>query len=261
MILGREAKSAPVGVITKVLRILEALNASPAGLQLREIAEQTELNKSTAYRFLAHLESEGYLFRDESRAYMVGPRLTRLGSGSTYQTTLRKVSRSVLQELRDRTGKTANLGILEGQDVFYVDVVQSRNPFRMASRIGSTRPVYCTAMGKILTALLPPAGKERVLASIRFERFTQNTITHLGKLKQVLEEAQQRGYALDNEEATLGARCISAPVILEGDRLVAAVSVSGPTNGIMQSKIPFLVEAVQSATRIIATQLSGSGLQ
>ena len=81
MIRARESKSAPVGVVGKVLRILEALDASPTGLQLREISQQTSLNKSTAYRFVAHLESEGYLFRDDTGAYIVGPKLARLGAG------------------------------------------------------------------------------------------------------------------------------------------------------------------------------------
>jgi IclR helix-turn-helix domain len=78
----RASKSAPVGVISKVLRILEALKASPAGLQLREIAEQTAINKSTAYRFLAHLELERYWYRDESGAYHIwwGTRAAGIGN-------------------------------------------------------------------------------------------------------------------------------------------------------------------------------------
>ena len=88
MIRARESKSAPVGVVGKVLRILEALDGSPTGLQLREIAEQTSINKSTAYRFVAHLENEGYLLRDEAGAYVVGPKLARLGAGISYHATL-----------------------------------------------------------------------------------------------------------------------------------------------------------------------------
>lgn len=84
MLRVRESKSAPVGVVTKVLRILEALQASPTGLQLRDIAQVTNINKSTAYRFLAHLEHEGYLFRDDAGAYIVGPKLARLASGVAY---------------------------------------------------------------------------------------------------------------------------------------------------------------------------------
>jgi len=98
MIRARESKSAPVGVVGKVLRILEALDAAPTGLQLREISQQTSLNKSTAYRFVAHLENEGYLFRDDTGAYIVGPKLARLGAGIAYHATLRKISRPSARE-------------------------------------------------------------------------------------------------------------------------------------------------------------------
>ncbi len=261
MIRTRECRSSPVGVISKVLRIFEALNASPAGLRLNEIVEKTAIHKSTAYRFLAHLENEAYLFRDESGAYLVGPRLVRLGSGSTYQMTLRKISRPVLQHLRDTTGETVNLGILDGQDVFYVDVVQSHHPFRMASHIGTSRPLFCTAMGKMLAALLPANEKGRVLGSVRFERFTPHTITQMAQLEEDLAETEQRGYALDDEEATLGARCVSAPVLLEANRMAAAVSVAGPTARISRDKIPLFAEAVQRAANTISARLNGYGVQ
>jgi IclR family acetate operon transcriptional repressor len=260
MIRVRDPKSSPVGVISKVLRILEALNASPAGLRLNEIAEKTAIHKSTAYRFLAHLESEAYLFRDDSGAYLVGPRLVCLGSGSTYQMTLRKICRPVLQDLRNVTGETVNLGILDGQDVFYVDVVQSRHPFRMASRIGITRPLYCTAMGKMLAALLPTHEKERVLGSLRFERFTPHTMTQLAQLQEDLTKTQRRGYALDDEEATLGARCVSAPILLDANGPAAAVSVAGPTARISRDRIPLFADAVQKAAGAISARLSGSGM-
>src|SRR5439155_16898906 len=103
MIRASESKSAPVGVVGKVLRILEALDASPAGLQLREIAEQTTVNKSTAYRFVAHLENEGYLLRDEASAYVVAPKLARLGARIAYHATLRKISRPVAVALPNET--------------------------------------------------------------------------------------------------------------------------------------------------------------
>lgn len=256
MIHATDSKSAPVGVISKVLRIFEVLSASPAGLQLREIAEQAAINKSTAYRFLAHLESERYLFRDDSGAYLVGPRLVQFGSSSTYQMTLRKISRPVLQDLRNKTGETVNLGILDGQDVFYVDVVQSRNPFRMVSRIGSSRPIYCTAMGKTLLAFLPAQEKEHVLSSLRFQRFTPHTITKLEQFKEELAKVRQCGYGLDDEEATPGARCVAAPVLLEDEKVVAAVSVAGPTIRITTDRIPVFVEVVRAAGRTISSRLS-----
>lgn len=256
----RVSKSAPVGVVSKVLRILEALNASPTGLQLKDIAEQTAINKSTAYRFLAHLEAERYLYRDEFGAYMVGPKLVRLGSGISYQTTLRKISRPILQDLWKVTSETVNLGILDGQDVFYLDVIQSPHPFRMASHAGTWRPLYCTSMGKALTAFLSPEERDHVLSSLRFERFTPRTITHPGRLRKELEKIRKRGYALDDEEATLGARCVGAPVLLEGGRVAAAISVAGPTTRIAREKIPAFARAVLAAARAISSHLGSSDL-
>ncbi len=251
----RASKSAPVGVVSKVLRILEALNASPTGLQLKDIAEQTAINKSTAYRFLAHLEAERYLYRDDFGAYMVGPKLVRLGSGISYQTTLRKISRPILQDLWKVTTETVNLGILDGQDVFYLDVVQSPHPFRMASHVGTWRPLYCTSMGKALAAFLSTTEKDHVLSSLRFERFTPHTITSLSRFRKELERTKQRGYALDDEEATLGARCVGAPVLLEGGKVAAAISVAGPITRIAREKIPVYARAVLAAARAISRHL------
>src|SRR5215469_10421940 len=113
MIRARESKSAPVGVVVKVLKILEAIHDAPAGLQLKQVAKQTAINKSTAYRFLAHLEGEGYLYRDDAGAYVIGPKLARIGSGMNFEEGLRKMSRPILQKLWTTTGETVNLAILE----------------------------------------------------------------------------------------------------------------------------------------------------
>ena len=254
----RASKSAPVGVISKVLRILEALNASPAGLRLKEIAEQTAINKSTAYRFLAHLELERYLYRDEFGAYMVGPKLVRLGSGISYQRTLRQISHPILQELWRVTRETVNLGILDGQDVFYLDVVQSPHPFRMASHAGTWRPLYCTSMGKVLAAFLSNEEREQLLRSLRFERFTPNTITRMSQLRRDLEKTRDRGYAIDDEEATLGARCVGAPIAVETGKIVGAVSIAGPTARIPRAKIPAYARAVVGAARKISLYLDAA---
>jgi DNA-binding IclR family transcriptional regulator len=258
MIRARQAKSAPVGVVTKVLRVFEALGAAPEGLPLKDVALRTGINKSTAYRFLAHLEFEGYLFRDDAGSYLVGPKLVRLGSGISYQTSLRKISRPVLQDLWKVTGETVNLGTLDGQDVFYLDVLQSPHPFRMASPVGSWRPIYCTAMGKAMAAFLPAQEKEHVLGSLKFERLTPHTITQPLRLRRELESIRQRGYGLDDEEATLGARCISAPIVIDQGKVAAAISVAGPVTRIGRDKIPFLAKAVMTSAKAISARLDAS---
>ena len=255
VIRARESKSAPVGVVVKVLKILEAIHDAPAGLQLKQVAKETAINKSTAYRFLAHLEGEGYLYRDDAGAYVIGPKLARLGSGINYEESLRKISRPILHKLWITTGETVNLSVLDGQDALYLDVIESSHTFRLASQVGSRRPLYCTSLGKAMMAFLPPEQVEELLGSFTFVRNTPHTLIHRTKLKKDLERTRQRGYALDDEEAVLGARCVAAPVFDAGGNVAAAVSVSGPTTRISAGKVPIVGTAVREAAGEISGRL------
>lgn len=258
MIRARESKSAPVGVVGKVLRILEALDAAPSGLQLREISQQTSLNKSTAYRFVAHLENEGYLFRDDIGAYIVGPKLARLGAGIAYHATLRKISRPVLAVLSKETTETVNLAVLDGHDVLYLEVLESSHSFRMASKPGMHRPLNCTALGKVLLAFLPGEQREEILPVLTFERATPRTIRNLRRFRKELARVVQQGYAMDDQETDMGARCVAAPVLDESGKVVAAISVSGPITRMRRDRIQAFALATKRAARTISTRLGYS---
>src|SRR2546427_2234292 len=255
MIRARESKSAPVGVVGKVLRILEALDASPTGLPLREISQQTSLNKSTAYRFVAHLESEGYLFRDDAGAYVVGPKLARLGAGIAYHATLRNISRPVLTQLAKETTETVNLAVLDGHDVLYLEVLESLHSFRMASQPGMHRPPNCTALGKVLLAFLPSEQREEILPMLTFERATPHTIPNLARFRKELARVVQQSLAMDDQETDLGARCVAAPVLDESGKVAAAISVSGPITRMSRDRIQAYALATKKAAKTIYAQL------
>ncbi len=95
----RHSVSAPVGVISKVLRILECLQNSSGGLSLKAICHDTGINKSTAHRFLTHLERESYLLRTEGGSYLIGPRLAQMSGRADRSATLQAVARPVLADL------------------------------------------------------------------------------------------------------------------------------------------------------------------
>jgi len=255
MIRQRESKSAPVGVVTKVLRILETLHEAPSGLQLKDVALQTAINKSTAYRFLAHLEHEGYVFRDATGAYAIGVRLARLASGSSYQTTLRKLSRPILQQLWRTTGETVNLAVLDGREVLYLDVMESSHTFRLVSQVGLRRPVYCTALGKVMLAYIPEEEHPYFYSGMAFERFTPHTIKSVSQLRKDLALIRQRGYSIDNEEAYLGSRCIGTPIFDAAGKIAASVSVSGPTTRVTKERVPAFAGAAKNAAAAISRTL------
>lgn len=255
MIRARESKSAPVGVVTKVLHILETLHDAPSGLQLKDVAQLTGINKSTAYRFLAHLEHEGYVFRDSSGAYAIGVRLARLASGASYQTTLRKLSRPILQQLWRVTGETVNIAVLDGREVLYLDVMESSHTFRLVSQVGMRRPVYCTALGKAMLSFIPEEEQQYFFDGMSFERFTPHTIRGAVQLRKEFALIRQRGYSIDNEEAYLGSRCIAAPIFEASGKIAAALSVSGPTTRVTRERVPVVAAAAKSAATAISRTL------
>src|SRR2546425_11083234 len=247
-----------VGVISKVLRILEFIDGAPSGLNLKLLCEQTGINKSTAHRFLVHLEREGYLFRADGRTYLIGPKLSKMGTRSAHTVTLQAVCRPFLRELWKATRESINLAILDETKVVYLEVLESPHDFRLVSKVGMHRPIYSTALGKALAAFLTDEDRDEVLNFLNFQALTPRTIITLAQLRKELEVVRQQGYALDDEESLLGARCVGAPILDSNRVAVAAVSVSGPTTRLNQDKIFMIAEAVMEATRAISASLGFS---
>ena len=252
----RKSKSAPVGVVGKVIQILERLDQAPAGLLLREIVTSTNINKSTAYRFLSHLESEGYVFRDSEGYYMVGPKLARLGNGATYQATLCRTSAGILEKLCTDTGETVNLAVLDGSEILYLSVFESQHTFRMVSEVGRRRPLYCTALGKAVLAYLPPEQQKKIISATSYERFTPHTICSAEELDKDLHKIHRRGYALDDEETVVGARCIAVAILNRDHKVIGGISVSGPVVRVTKRQIPEIAALLRSAAEEVARRLS-----
>jgi DNA-binding IclR family transcriptional regulator len=252
----RKSKSAPVGVVAKVIQIFELLDQAPGGLLLREIVNSTKINKSTAYRFLSHLESAGYVFRDADGYYMVGPKLAKLGSGANYQATLCRASASVLEQLRTETGETVNLAVLDGSEILYLSVFESQHTFRMVSEVGTRRALYCTALGKSILAYLSPELQRKIISTTRFERFTPHTICSAEDLGKDLHKIHRRGYALDDEETVVGARCIAVPIVNRDQKVIGGISVSGPVVRVTKRHVPEFAAMLRAAAEEIAARLS-----
>lgn len=254
----RKSKAAAVGVLTKVLAIFDALQRNPSGLRLKPLCDFTGLNKSTAYRFLSHLEREGYLVREEHGVYMLGMRLFELASASNHESTLRHVAAATLRELHRATGETVNLGVLKGLSVVYLEVLESTHEFRMAARVGAHHPAYSAALGKAIVAFLSREKAERLLESMQFQPFTPHTLCSVEQFCEEMEKVREQGFAVDNEERFLGCRCISAPILNSLGEAVAAISVAGPTTRVSEPRIEILGEALREAAHAISTRIGCS---
>jgi DNA-binding IclR family transcriptional regulator len=235
---------------------VEALRAAPAGLPLRDVSRLTGVNKSTAYRILAHLEREGYLFRGNAGAYFIGPKLARIGSASDRYSTLREVSRPILHELWEVTNETVNLAVPDGSEVLYLDVIVSPHSFRLVSHAGMRRQMHCTALGKAVMAHLPDKERDRFLCSLAPGARLAGIRGRPVKIHTELIKISRQGYAVDDQESTPGVRCVAAPVFETANRVVAAISISGPITRIGNRQMPALAASILKASQTISARLT-----
>ncbi|AFV77381.1 IclR family transcriptional regulator [Thermus oshimai] len=220
---------------------------------LEGLARALGVPKSTAHRLARALVQAGYLRHQPRRGYALGPKLIRLGFQAHAQQELLLLARPHLEWLRDRTGETVHLGVLEGGEVVYVDKLPGRRELQLASRVGSRFPAQSTALGKALLAHLP----EEVWARhfVPGLRRTPRTIGDLEAFREELRCTRARGYALDLEENEVGVRCVAAPIRDGQGQVVAAVSVSTAAVYLDEARIQEVAPLVQEAARRISAEL------
>lgn len=255
----RPKKTSPVGVLTKTFRIMDLIEASPVPLSLHEISSRTGINKSTALRFLAHLETEQYLSRDARGGYSIGRRLLRFAAGRNAQAHLREVARQSLWQVWRATQETVNLAVVEGYEVVYVDCLESPHDLRLVTNIGMRAEFYRTALGKAFVAFLPPARRRSLLGSTQFRAFTPKTLTTAEQLEKEFARIRRRGYAVDDEESMTGLRCAAAPVLDAAGNPIAAISVSGPASRVTPARIKDFAAPLKQAAREILLRREATG--
>jgi IclR family transcriptional regulator, acetate operon repressor len=235
--------------VDRALSLLEALALAGSPVGVGELAERTGLPQGTTHRLLQGLHRRGYVRRDAARKYSVGTAALRLGDAA--QRSLARSAQPLLARLVEASGETANLAVLEGDDVVYLAQVPSPQTLRMFAEVGRHVPPHSTAVGKVLLAAMP---RERAVAVLRrtgLPRRTEATITDLDDLGRVLDIVQVDGWAVDDEEQEAGVRCVAVPVF-SGEQVVAAVSLSGPADRFRGGRDPELVATMQHITRAFA---------
>jgi DNA-binding IclR family transcriptional regulator len=190
---------------------------------------------------------------------MVGTRLLELSSGVTEQIDVRAEARPALERLSTLIGETANLSVRSGDNLVYIDQVQSERLVRMFTRVGSSAPLYCTGSGKLFLAFVPEGQFERefnrYLLEQRLEPRTPHTIVRPQALREELRRIRERGYSFDNEEMEEGVICVAAPIFDRSGQIVAAISVSGPSNRLKNGHISEAVEPVVTAVAEVSARL------
>jgi IclR family pca regulon transcriptional regulator len=212
------------------LQILEVFSEASPSLSLTEIASTVGLDKSTVFRFVYTLESLGYLERDpETKRYRPGLKVLRLGFASLNSLEMAQVARPYLKALSDECGETTNMTVRDGAEIVYVARNKTQQIISVNLQLGSRLPVYCASMGKAQLIGLSRQELCDLLGEGPYPKMGPNTITTLDGLAAELDKVRQQGYAINDEELTVGLRSVGAPVRGAGGQVVAAINISVPS--------------------------------
>ncbi|MPY83118.1 MAG: helix-turn-helix domain-containing protein [Actinophytocola sp.] len=237
----------------RLFGLLELIAGKDRFVSLQSLVDETGLPKPTVHRMLQQLETAGLLVRQgDNRQYGTGARLRRLSENVLLNATQHGARHGVLRDLVDELGETCNVTALSGNEVIYLDRVETPEPLRFALHPGSRVPVHCSASGKMLLSQFSPAQRHKLLAHTPLRRFTDNTVTDLDAFEAELKDVRAQGYAIDNEEFLPGLVCAAVLVPTLAPRSNMCVAVQAPTMRLSPEKAVRLLPALRRAAAAMA---------
>jgi len=240
-----------VSSLAKGLRILEHLAANDE-MSAARIAAYLNTSRAASHRFLSTLRDLGYVEKTKEGRYRLTFRVLELGMRKLEGFEIRHIAHPFMEEAAAAFGETVNLGHWDGKAIVHVDKINSTEILRLDVGLGAVTPAYCTGLGKAVLAFLPEVELEGYLGAVTLEAMTPRTITEPQTLRAEIELVRKRGYAVDNQELSLGLRCVGVPIFDYTGRPTYAMSVSAPVSRMSAEKI----QAIQTKLRSLCRQIS-----
>jgi DNA-binding IclR family transcriptional regulator len=244
---GNMSKKRGQQLVQSLERGLIALEmAVEGGVRSVEVAEVLETDRSTAYRLLYTLVARGYLIQKPlTHEFIPNPtKFFQLHNKVAAMTDWTEIAAGFLSMLRDQSGETANLGVLQDSTVVYIAHKLGQAALTVNFALGTSRPLHCSALGKVFLASLSEVELGSLLAKTNLVANTANTITDPNVLKRHLHIVREHGYAVDDEETFEGVRCIAAPIYDHKEQIIAAMGISGPATRVTKAKLSELAQIV-----------------
>ena len=251
-------RTGTLGSVANAARVLRSFTTADREWGVSDLARRLDIAKSTAHRLLATLTDEGLLEQDgQTGRYRLGLAMFDLAAAAQSRD-LHEASLSPMTELRNRTGETVQVAVLDGREVVYVERLDSPHTLRLFLEVGRRNWAHCTGCGKALLAFSPPEVVDRALQGWRLPVKTSHTITQVARLRADLSAARRRGYARNLHESEMGVMSVAAPIRDASSRTVAALSVAGPADRLEQRELPF-AQATTQAAAVISRRLGHRG--
>lgn len=222
-------------------------------LGISELTRKLVFSKSTVHRVLQTLTTRGFVERTRSGRYRLGLKVLELGNSYRFQLDLVEIAEPILKELSQLLNANTHLAKLDQTEVVDLTRVEYPMPVRVAKFSILRRPAHCTGLGKVLLAYSGKATLDQALQKL--SKLTAKTITQPQRFLQELRRIRELGYGIDNEEFSLGIRCVAAPVFSDTSEVIAAISVSALITHLTYDKVPEFVKHVMRSAHEVSTRL------
>jgi DNA-binding IclR family transcriptional regulator len=237
--------------VDKALSILECFSDGVSELSLKQLSEKTGLYKSRILRLCGTLMAHGFLIRQESSIYSLGPKLMMLGKMYERSNSLISVARPILRELASITGESAKLFVIQGTK--RICLVREKGTYPLSYHVeeGESFELYAGAGGKVLLAYASKDFCDQVLGEKVLERLTPTTIVERSRLEEEFAAIRERGYASSNGELFTEVAGMAAPVFDHENAVCAALAIAGPIQRFTEDRRQEMLDSLlASASRL-----------
>ncbi|WP_407180997.1 IclR family transcriptional regulator [Bradyrhizobium sp. STM 3562] len=258
--LDQDARDGGVQSVDRALQIIETLAEDDEGYRLTDLAIRTGLSPSTVHRLLTTLENRRFVqFDREESKWHIGAQSFVVGSTFVRRRNFAAQALPYLRKLRDQTRETANLAVVDDESIIVVSRIESREIMRSLTKVGGRVAMIASGLGKAVLATYSDADVNAIIRRQGMPRVTEKSIVRPGELFKELEAVRRQGYAVDNEEARLGLRCVAAVVFNDCGEPFAAISVSGMADRLTDERLPEIGAIVREVAAELTAELRGSG--
>lgn len=242
--------------LSRGLAVIRAFDRSAPSMTLSEVAHRTALSRAVARRFLLTLVRDGYATTD-GKHFRLAPKVLDLGYAFLTSFDVWAVAQPMMAQVVARTGETCSAAVLDGAEIVYVARVAAGRIMQVGLNVGSRLPAFCSAMGRVLLAGLPPERRDALLAAAPRPAFTDRTLTDLTAVRAAIAQAGAQGYAVVDQELEIGLRSLAVPIRSRAGEVRAAMNISLHTNrGTLADIVAAYLPALQDAAAQIAEMVN-----
>jgi IclR family pca regulon transcriptional regulator len=240
--------------LARGLIVIQAFTQQSPQMTISQLSIRTGLSRAAVRRCLYTLTKLGFAGAEDGSRYSLRPRMLTLSHTYTTSNTLSTAAQPILERMSAAHRESFSVATLDGDDIVYIARTTVSRVMAVDLQIGSRLPAYCTSMGRVLLAYLPPEQLEHYLARAVLTPHTTRTITSVDKLRVALRNVRRNGYALVDQELEVGLRSLAVPVYSPSGRVVATINLSGnaPRLSILEMQSRFLTPLRNAANELSA---------